>query len=538
MPADALIGLLPDLVVLMRRDGHVLAMGGGHGVPDLRPAGDAAGEGAELPWSDATRTLLMQLVRRSISLRTTADARFHELGRLYEARATALGPDRAVALIRAVHAETPEDTPDTTGDRPRPELDRRGFMRRLKESVTLASLQEKSLAVAVLHIDGISDIAQIIATSVSEQVLSAAILRLSAFDGLGLEAGPAWQLGQLGENTLALVIESDDRAEIEACVSQVGVKLREPVAIGDAEFRLTIYSGVGILGLDASSPRLLLEHARAAAAEARRAASADVYFFSDTIKLRSLARMDMARELREAIANREIGFRYVGRHDLRTGRVVAWIGYLRWEHRLRGEIRPAEFLRVAESTGLAVPLSRAVIQAFGEDFVRLSPKWEPDVRISFGALRDHVFHEDFLSDMERLLDEGAVPADRLELRIAEKTFVACDPTPCRALRKRGAQLVVDEVGRDMGSLASLARAPLWGLQLDRTWTTAIRADEVARLVCRAGLSVANALGFAPIASGVDSLAQRDALLEIGFRYGTGDLYAASVADNISAATPA
>jgi EAL domain-containing protein (putative c-di-GMP-specific phosphodiesterase class I) len=160
------------------------------------------------------------------------------------------------------------------------------------------------------------------------------------------------------------------------------------------------------------------------------------------------------------------------------------------------------------------------------------------VRISFGALRDHVFHEDFLSDMERLLDEGAVPADRLELRIAEKTFVACDPTPCRALRKRGAQLVVDEVGRDMGSLASLARAPLWGLQLDRTWTTAIRADEVARLVCRAGLSVANALGFAPIASGVDSLAQRDALLEIGFRYGTGDLYAASVADNISAATPA
>jgi hypothetical protein len=98
-------------------------------------------------------------------------------------------------------------------------------MRRLKEAATLASLQEKSLAVAVLHIEGIADIAEIIAARVSEQVLNAAILRLSAFEGLGLDAGPAWQLGQLGENALALVIESDDRTAIEACVSQICERL-------------------------------------------------------------------------------------------------------------------------------------------------------------------------------------------------------------------------------------------------------------------------------------------------------------------------
>ena len=158
--------------------------------------------------------------------------------------------------------------------------------------------------------------------------------------------------------------------------------------------------------------------------------------------------------------------------------------------------------------------------------------------MSFGALRDHVFHEDFLADMEAVLRAGRVPAERLELRISEKTFMACDPTAVRPLRKKGVQLVVDEVGRDMGSLASLARAPLWGLQLDRSWTTAIRSDDVAQLVCRAGLSVANALGFAPIATGVDSATQRDALLEIGFRYGLGDLYAAAASPNITVALPA
>jgi len=537
MPADALIGLLPDLVMLMRRDGRILATGGGHAVPELRPAA-TDGEGTEPGWSDATRTLIAQLVRRSISQRSTVEARFHEAGRPYDVRATAQGPDRAVVVVRRVLAETPEDATEATGERQRPQLDRRGFMKRLKEAVTLASLQEKSLAVAVLHLEGITDIAQIIATRVSEQLLNAAILRLSAFEGLGLDAGPAWQLGQLGENALALVIESDDRAAIEACVAQICERLREPVTIGDAEFRLTIHAGVGILGLDASSPRLLLDHARAAAAESRRAASSDVRFFSDTVKIRSLARLDLARELRDAITNGEIGIRYVGRHDLRSGRVVAWVGYLRWEHPLRGEIRPSEFLRVAESTGLSLALSRAALECFCTDFAKLSPRWDPDTRVSFGALRDHVFHEDFLADVQALLREGRVPAERLELRISEKAFTALDPTAVRPLRKKGVQLVVDEVGRDMGSLASLARAPLWGLQLDRSWTTAIRSDDVAQLVCRAGLSVANALGFAPIATGVDSAGQRDALLEIGFRYGLGDLYAATTLQNITVALQA
>src|SRR3954470_16030119 len=215
MPADALIGLLPDLVMLMRRDGRILATGGGHALPELRPAA-ADGEGAEAGWSDATRTLVAQLVRRSISQRSTVEARFHEVGRPYDVRATAQGPDRAVVVVRRVITETPEDAIEATGERQRPQLDRRGFMKRLKEAVTLASLQEKSLAVAVLHLEGITDIAQIIATRVSEQLLNEAILRLSAFDGLGLDAGPAWHLGQLGENALALVIESDDRATVEA----------------------------------------------------------------------------------------------------------------------------------------------------------------------------------------------------------------------------------------------------------------------------------------------------------------------------------
>ena len=67
-----------------------------------------------------------------------------------------------------------------------------------------------------------------------------------------------------------------------------------------------------------------------------------------------------ARELREAIANRDIRLHYVGRHELATGHLVASVGYLRWMHPVRREVRPAEFVSMAETTGLATDLSRAV----------------------------------------------------------------------------------------------------------------------------------------------------------------------------------
>jgi EAL domain-containing protein (putative c-di-GMP-specific phosphodiesterase class I) len=102
--------------------------------------------------------------------------------------------------------------------------------------------------------------------------------------------------------------------------------------------------------------------------------------------------------------------------------------------------------------------------------------------------------------------------------------VARDAADFRSLQRLGVQFVVDEVGRDASSLASLARAPLWGLQLDRAWVQALGSDAVARTVCGAGIALAKALSLTPIATGVDDEAQRNALLELGCRHGSGDLY--------------
>jgi len=521
MRSPELFDALPDLLLLVRRDGTPVAHAGGRGVAELGTLAPGTGV-LEPAWSASTAALVRQLARKAIADRAPVESQFREREKQYEIRVSPQGPDRAICVIRPSLRDSGGDAAlGETGEHRRAQLDRRGFLRRFKESTSVATLCERPVAVAVLYIEEIADIAQIIATRVSEQIMSTALARLPIREP---DASPEWYLGQLGENLLALVVDSADRDVIESAVADICARLREPIAVGDAEFRLTPYAGVSILGVDASSPRVLLDHARAAAAEARRGASRNVFFFSDTMQLKSLARLDIAHELRDAIASRAIRLRYTGRHDLETGRLVAWVGYVRWEHPLRGDIRPAEFLRVAQTTGLATSLSRSVLAHLPNDFAALSDGSAADVRISLGALRDHVLHEDFVADLQSFLSQSGLPPERLELRIAEKLLVARDPADFRPLQRLGVQFVVDEVGRDVTHLASLARAPVWGLQLDRAWVQALGTDAVAQSVCRAGIAMATALAVTPIATGVDDEAQREVLLTLGCRYGLGDLY--------------
>jgi EAL domain-containing protein (putative c-di-GMP-specific phosphodiesterase class I)/GGDEF domain-containing protein len=538
---DSLSDVLPDLVVLVKRDGVILSHMGGRGVATLALPPEAVGRRLDTIWPESIATCIRQTVRRAIAQRTTLDTFFTAADVRYELRTTAQGPGRALCVIRAAGTGSTTDEAAGPDELTQSRFDRRGFLNRFHDTLSEAVIQEKPAALALIHLDGIADIERAFDAKISEQVLSSAILRLphevSRPQKNDNELGE--YLGQLSADILALVMASADRDAIETCVSRVCASLGEPVPIGDATFQLTPYAGVSILGQDGSSPRSLLDKARSACAEARRSNSSRVFFFSDTLKLRSLQRLDIAREMRDAIANREIALRYSGRHELASGRLVAHVGYLKWTHPLRGELTPGEFLGVAETTGLAPALSRALLAGLRDDFTALRATLPPDVRVSFGALRHHLLQDDFVDDIGRFLAESGMPASRLELRIAERTFASMNASICQSLGSFGIQIVVDEVGRGFASsLDRLARAPIWGLQLDRAWTTALRTDEVALKVCKAGISAAGALGLTPIATGVDDAAQREALVALGCRHGSGDLFGPSAEFDTAIMRPA
>src|SRR3569833_4096173 len=159
-----------------------------------------------------------------------------------------------------------------------------------------------------------------------------------------------------------------------------------------------------------------------------------------------------------------------------------------------------------------------------DDFQTLSRRAPPDVRISFGALKHHLSHEEFVEDFTRLLGTGAIPPQRLELRIPERHLGIRPPSDLNPLAEAGVQLIVDEGGRVTMSPEWLARAPIRAIQLDRAWVKAARKDSVALKVCRASIGVAKALDLTPIATGIDDAGQRNLLTARGCVQGSGDLY--------------
>jgi predicted signal transduction protein with EAL and GGDEF domain len=511
----------PDLVLAIRRDGTLLAFTGGRMVPALLPHSQAIHQPMDSVWPTEAAAVLKQLCRKAIASRGSAEAWFHANGMDYEARVIAEGPDRALCVIRAArNPQRGSEAPDGAAST-RAALDRRGFLDHFQQALAIAALKEVQAALIVVDVEGIEDIADIDGR-VAQEVFDAALLRLRDAPPLGTVKHS--DVGPLNESQLCLVIETADRVAIEEFVSRLQANLRQPVHLHGNSWHLSCFAGVSLLGRDASAPKELLDQARIAAGEARRAAAVRPQFFSDTMKLKSVARLDVARELHDAVRAHALGMRYVGRHDLVSGRLDAVTAYVTWPHALRGEVSPKEFLGVAESTGMAAPLSREMLSMLRRDVARLTSLLDVSVRFSYGPLRHHLLHEDFVADIEQFLRDSALPAERLEIRIAERTFVAIAPNTIERLAQRGMRIVIDEVGRSMGSFSRLASLPLWGLQLDRSFVEDLQGEGAALRLCRAGIAAAGALGLSSIATGVDDAAKRQVLLESGCRFGTGDLF--------------
>jgi predicted signal transduction protein with EAL and GGDEF domain len=513
---------LPELVLAIRRDGVLLAYFGGRDVAPLVPGSDAQGRPLDTVWPPAVADGVKQLCKKAIASRIRAETTFSIDGAKYEAHASATAPDRATCIIRLVDARGDiNGSPESSATGSVVYLDRRRFMPTLQDAITTAALREVSAAMIVIELAGLSEINEI-DQALAEQVIHSALMRLrqSSFS-VGV---PSTDVGPIGEFHLGIVVETGDRKVIEGLLSEVHRNLQQPVRVNQITWEISCYAGVSLLGRDSNTPKELLDQARIASGEARRAGALRPQFFSDTMKLKSVARLDVARELAESVRSHEIGMRYLGRYELSSGRLDALVGYVTWHHPMRGDVAPKEFLKVAEASGTAVSLSREMLRVLREQVMRSVPQTDVGVCFSYGPLRHHLLHDDFMRDIEGFLQEIALPPQRLEIRIAERNFVAMPRRVFQELRRIGVRAVVDEVGRSMGSLAQMAAAPLWGLQLDRILVQELQSNSVALRLCRAALGAADALGLASIATGIDCEPTRQILHSSGCRYGSGDLF--------------
>jgi EAL domain-containing protein (putative c-di-GMP-specific phosphodiesterase class I) len=238
-------------------------------------------------------------------------------------------------------------------------------------------------------------------------------------------------------------------------------------------------------------------------------------------------RLQLATELRQALARNEFQLVFQPSIELRTGRIVAVEALLRWQHPERGEVLPGEFIPVAESLGLIRRIDEWVMQATCAQIQAWDLAGVPPIRVAINVSARWFGHPAFVDGVSRTLQSRQLSAQRLLLEITESAMLRLgDDTErtMRTLHALGIEVAIDDFGTGYSSMSYLKLPAVAYLKIDRSFVTGLPGNANDAAITEAMLAMSKSLGLTTIAEGIETEAQHDFLLRAGCVEGQGYLY--------------
>ncbi len=239
-------------------------------------------------------------------------------------------------------------------------------------------------------------------------------------------------------------------------------------------------------------------------------------------------RLKLKAELALAIQREEFTLVYQPIVDIAEGRVVGYEALVRWVHPERGFVSPADFIPVAEQTGLIVELGTWVLREACRQVAEWRRDWHDDRYISVNVAGNQLQREDFPEQVAAALAETGLPASALLLEVTESSLILdLDGSQRRmdAVRSLGVRFAIDDFGTGYSSLSYLSRFPLDVLKIDKSFIDEITTGSRGRAIVDAVVRMAASLDLAVVAEGIEEPEQKQVLQEIGCGLGQGYFYA-------------
>ncbi len=267
---------------------------------------------------------------------------------------------------------------------------------------------------------------------------------------------------------------------------------------------------------------MLLQHADVAMYEAKRTHSGYSVYAVEHDPYNPV-RLAMVGELKKALQDNQVLLHYQPKVDLESGNVVGAEALVRWQHPTRGLIPPAEFVPMAERTGLIKQLSRYVLNmALGQ-----CREWRDagmDLKVSVNLSTRNLLDPTLPEDVARLLSKWGIPASSIELEITESTMMV-DPKRAlevlKNLHNMGIALSIDDFGTGYSSLAYLKELPVNELKIDRTFVETMASNRGDAFIVRSTIDLAHNLHLQVVAEGVEDQQTMDQLAELGCNVAQG-----------------
>ncbi len=365
-------------------------------------------------------------------------------------------------------------------------------------------------ALLMIDLDQFKELNDTLGHHVGDELLRGVGPRLSA------TMRPGDVVARLGGDEFGVLIKDADTETATVAAGRLRAALGRPYALAGISLHVGASIGIAVFPEHAQDASTLLRHADVAMYEAKRGRTGHGVYASDGDH-HSRDRLELAGEMRHALANDELTLHYQPVADLATGKLVGVEALVRWRHPERGLLAPGAFLPAIEQTELMRELSRrvlamAICQAGA--WFRLDRPWRVAANLSATDLLDNAL----VGDVSSLLRRYGTPAGRLTLEVTESVLMT---DPARAiemlgeLRRLGVQLALDDFGTGWSSLTHLQRMPVHEIKIDRSFVAAMATEASSAAIVSSTVDLAHALGLRVVAEGIEDEATWRRLRDVG-----------------------
>jgi diguanylate cyclase (GGDEF)-like protein/PAS domain S-box-containing protein len=330
-------------------------------------------------------------------------------------------------------------------------------------------------------------------------------------------------VARIGGDEFVVVLSdlSDNAKEAATHVEIVGAKilsvLGEPYEIAGKEFRSTPSIGVTLFGDQRDNQDELMKQADIAMYQAKAAGRNTLRFFDPELQATIKARAALEEDLHQGLREQQLILYF--QPQLEDQRIIGAETLLRWRHPSRGLVSPAEFIPLAEETGLILEIGRWVFETACRQVVRwASHSPSRDLTVAVNVSPRQFSHPDFVQQILDILARTGADPGRLEMELTESMLVDnLDEVIAKmsALRSHGLKFALDDFGTGFSSLAYLKRLPLSKLKIDQAFVRDIAIDPSDATIVHTIITMGRTLGLEVIAEGVETAAQLEQLRSYG-----------------------
>ncbi len=290
--------------------------------------------------------------------------------------------------------------------------------------------------------------------------------------------------------------------------------LSQPFDLDGHHVHIGTSVGIAVAPFDGATPDALMKCADLALYRAKGDGRGVLRYFEPSMNVAIETRRALEADLREAVERGEFELRYQPQVDVITRKVTGVEALVRWHHPVRGIISPAEFIPLAEETGLIVPIGRWVL----EQACREVAGWPGTVRVAVNLSVTQFIQGSILSDVEIALDSAGLDPGRLEIEITESVMMrdhARSLALLQELRRRGVRVAMDDFGTGYSSLSYLRSFSFDRIKIDRSFVRDIEVSPNAQAIVRAITVLGESLGMSVTVEGVETAGQLDAVRRAG-----------------------